>query len=105
MFTSQSPLSGVSASETALPGTVETLSIKGDQRAFSSAPATLLLLFDKGQTDSNSVRLTLKDIAGNPLLGPVTLTRSSLNPTSDTAPPSASGTAKVPATVVAWGCL
>ena len=104
VFTSQSPLSGVSASETALPGTVETLSTRGDQRAFTTAPASLLLLFDKGQADSNSVRLTLKDSAGNPLLGPVTLTRSSLNPTSDTAPPTASGTAKVTATVASGGC-
>lgn len=104
VFTSQSPLSVVGASETALPGTVETLSTKGDQRAFTSAPATLLLLFDKGQADINSVRLTLKDSAGNALLGPVTLTRSSPNPTSDTAPPSASGTAKVTATVASGGC-
>ena len=104
VFTSQYPLSVVGASETALPGTVETLSTKGDQRAFTSAPATLLLLFDKGQADSNSVRLTLKDSTGNPLLGPVTLTRSSPNPTSDTAPPSASGTAKVTATVASGGC-
>ena len=104
VFTSQSPLSGVSASETVLPGTVETLSIKGDQRAFISAPASLLLLFDKGQTDSNSVLLTLKESTGTSLLGPVTLTRLSLSPTIDSAPPTASSTASVTATFASGGC-
>ncbi len=89
VFTSIAPLVVAANGPTVLAGTYQKFSTQAGQVVTSSTPANLSVQFANGQPDSNSVILSVRDVAGTLLVGPVTLSRTS------TAAPTAGGASSI----------